>query len=398
MSDTLLYLVGLSYWSSMGEVAEGEQNMYTRSMVRRALGLGLLMTLVVLAMSACGEGRSEGGGQENEKSASGGSAAANGQIAFRRYFNPDQTKGALFTMNPDGSHIRQITHPPKSLPQDDYAEWSPDGQMIVFQREPTDFSTSRIMVVNPDTGDTRTVVIQASHPIEWPSHPDFTPDGHSIAYSRVVAPPNVQEPPEWKYYSAIFTVGLDGSDPRQVTSTPKRHKGQLATETTDPSFSPDGKMLTFVRYDPGEKNARFAVFVQPIGSPEDARQVTPWNLNCQDKPEFSSDGKLVLFRCLPEGEEGPSNLYWVRPDGTGLHKLTHEEDADKQYLGSSFSPSFSDGEGWITVGRTAGYGDEGNADVFRVLIEGGEVVREVNLTKSESWDSAPVWGSHPPVG
>src|SRR4028118_325531 len=89
----------------------------------------------------------------------------------------------------------------------------------------------------------------ANHPRQWPPPPHFPPDGHSIAYSRVVAPPNVQDPPEWKYYSAIFIVGLDGSDPRQVTSTPKRHKGQLATETTDPSFSPTGKMLTFVRYD-----------------------------------------------------------------------------------------------------------------------------------------------------
>jgi hypothetical protein len=96
--------------------------------------------------------------------------------------------------------------------------------------------------------------------------------------------------------------------------------------------------------------------------------------------------------CLPKGEEGPANLYWVHPDGTGLHKLTHE-DADKQYLGSSFSPSFSEGEGWITVGRTAGYGDGGNADVFRALIEDGEVVRSENLTKSAIWDSAPVCGA-----
>ena len=88
--------------------------MYRPALWRQALGLGLLVTLVVLAVSACGEDRSEGGVQENEKkkSESGGSAAANGQIAFRRYFNADQTKGALFTMNPDGSHIRQITHPP----------------------------------------------------------------------------------------------------------------------------------------------------------------------------------------------------------------------------------------------------------------------------------------------
>ena len=364
--------------------------------LRALLASGVLAALVVLSLSAYGE-EGRGGGDDEENESDG--PTRNGQIAFRRYFNADQTKGALFTMNPDGSHLRQITHPPKGMPQDDYAEWSPNGKRIVFQREPTDFSTSRIMVVNPDTGDTRTVVIQASHPSEWPSHPDFTPDGHSIAYSRVVAPPNVQDPPDWKYYSAIFIVGLDGSDPHQVTSTPKRHKGQLATETTDPAFSPNGKMLTFVRYDPREKkNDRFAVLVQPIGSPEDAQRITPWNLNCQEKPEFSSDGKLVLFRCLPKGEEGPSNLYWVHPDGTGLHQLTHEEDADKQYLGSSFAPGFHKGEGWITVGRTSGYGKEGNADVYRILIEDGEVVRSVNLTKSASWDSAPVWGTHPPVG
>ena len=84
-----------------------------RRRVRQALGLGLLVALVVLAMSACGEGSSEGGGEEN-KSETGGSAATNGQIAFRRWFDPDQTKGALFTMNPDGSHVRQITHPPRA--------------------------------------------------------------------------------------------------------------------------------------------------------------------------------------------------------------------------------------------------------------------------------------------
>jgi hypothetical protein len=70
-----------------------------------------------------------------------------------------------------------------------------------------------------------------------------------------------------------------------------------------------------------------------------------------------------------------------------------------QAVATHTSPSFSGGEGgWITVGRTAGYGEEGNADVFRLLLKDGEVVREVNLTKSAIWDSAPVWGSHQPIG
>ena len=139
------------------------------------------------------------------------------------------------------------------------------------------------------------------------------------------------------------------------------------------------------------------MFVQPIGAPEAAHRITPWKMNCQDRPTFSPDGKRVLFRCMPKGEEGPSNLYWVHPDGTDLHQLTLAP-ADKQYLGSSFAPSFHQGRGWITAGRTGGIGDEGNADVFRILIEDAQVVRVLNLTKSEKWDSGPGWGTHQPVG
>ena len=119
-------------------------------------------------------------------------------------------------------------------------------------------------------------------------------------------------------------------------------------------------------------------------------------MNCQDRPTFSPDDKLLLFRCAPRGEEGPSNLYFVHPDGTGLHRLTPAS-ADKQYLGSGFSPSFHQGHGWITAGRTGGFGEEGNADVFRLLIRDGQVVRKENLTKSEDWDSGPGWGTHQPV-
>jgi Tol biopolymer transport system component len=228
----------------------------------------------------------------------------------------------------------------------------------------------------------------------------FSPDGKSIAFRRIIGPED-----ESSIVEGIFIVGLDGSNPHQVTNVEKR--GAFEFEDFGSAFSPDGKMLVFDRErrqrEPqlgGEENFYHAVFLQPVdssGKPEDARQITPWKSNCQDHPEYSPDGKLVLFRCQPEGEGGPSNLYWVHPDGTGLHALTHE-DADKQYLGSSFSPGFSEGEGWITVGRTGGYGKDDNADVYRLLIKDGEVARSVNLTKSAIWDSGPVWGTHPPVG
>ena len=88
------------------------------------------------------------------------------------------------------------------------------------------------MVVNPDTGNTRTVVPCTGERCVYIVDPAFSPDGHSIAYSRTVAPPNAQNPPVWKLYSAIFIVGLDGKNSHQVTSTPKRRKGQPATLDT----------------------------------------------------------------------------------------------------------------------------------------------------------------------
>jgi hypothetical protein len=80
-----------------------------KTRLRAQLATGVLVCLTALALSACGEGSAGG---EEQKSASGGSAHTNGQIAFRQWFDPDQTEGALFTMNPDGNHVSQITHPP----------------------------------------------------------------------------------------------------------------------------------------------------------------------------------------------------------------------------------------------------------------------------------------------
>jgi Tol biopolymer transport system component len=360
--------------------------------------------VVALMMVAMALPAFAGGGDDDEEdneSASGGSTR-NGQIVFRRWFDPDQTKGALFTMNPDGSHIRQITHPPKGW-RDESPVWSPNGTKVAFERQRIDESMSRIMLIDLKTGDVREVTHcgpNQGQPKQGPPgrcesdfDPAFSPDGHSIAFRRILGPDK-----DCCRIEGIWIIGLDGSDPHQVTNVDP----ELPEAYSDfgPEFSPNGKMLVFDRTRVVSADDPHAVFVQPIGSPKGAHRITPWNLNCQDHPEFSPDGKLVLFRCLPKGEQGPSNLYWVHPDGTGLHQLTQAAAGKGPYWygGSSFSPSFSEGEGWIAVGRAPGYGNRGNADVFRVRLEDGDVVRSVNFTKSTIWDSNPSWGTHPPVG
>ena len=343
--------------------------------LRTLLALGVLVALVALILSACSSG-------STKKDATGG-PPADGQIVFRRWFDPEQTEAALFTMNSDGSHMRQITHPPEGW-RDLEPVWSPNGQKVAFYRQTIDESKSRIMVVDPDTGDVQKVT-QCTGRCIADFDPAWAPDGDSLAFDRLLGPDE-----DCCRIDGIWIVGLDGSDPHQVTNVDPKLPAAFAD--MGPQFSPDGKSLVFERVRLADD--RHAVFVQPIGSLQEARQITPWKSNCQDHPDWSPDGKLVLFRCLPD--DGSINVYWVHPDGTGLHQLT-QEGADEQtynYLSSSFSPGFSAGEGWITTSREPGYGAEGNADVFGFRIEDGEVVSSSNLTKSATWDSAPDWGSH----
>src|SRR5215204_4500582 len=188
--------------------------------VTAAMVMALMMVAMAVPVFAGGEGDDE---DNDNESASGGSTR-NGQIVFRRWFDPDQTKSALFTMNPDGSHIRQITHPPKGW-RDQNPAWSPDGKHVAFYRQRIDESMSRIMVINPDTGDVREVTHcgpDHGYPRGDPASsgecvadfdPAFSPDGHSIAFRRLLGPDR-----NCCLIDGIWIIGLDGSDPHQVTN------------------------------------------------------------------------------------------------------------------------------------------------------------------------------------
>jgi hypothetical protein len=129
--------------------------------LRVGLLMGLLMGLSLLLLVACDDQNSAKGGanQEHKKStsggtastnlqmgATGGSAATNGQIAFGRHqpaeLFRDQTPSAIFAMNPDGSHVSQITHPPRAFATTDRSGPPMGRGSPSFARESTRKSTS----------------------------------------------------------------------------------------------------------------------------------------------------------------------------------------------------------------------------------------------------------------
>jgi len=104
-------------------------------------------------------------------------------------------------------------------------------------------------------------------------------------------------------------------------------------------FSPDGTRLVYVRENsPLVKPAgRALVVARADGSGQ--QRITPWSLGAGDSPDWSPNGKLIVFRSPSSSFEG-SQIYVVRPDGTGLRQLTRFTPGTS-VLSYSFSPTGS---------------------------------------------------------
>src|SRR5215204_6249740 len=101
---------GVSRWASLFRGKEHGMKRLILLLVTISATMVVALMMVAMAVPVFAGGAGDDEDKDNQ-SASGGSASTNGQTIFRRWFDPDHTKGALFAMNPDGSHIRQITHP-----------------------------------------------------------------------------------------------------------------------------------------------------------------------------------------------------------------------------------------------------------------------------------------------
>jgi TolB protein len=281
----------------------------------------------------------------------------NGRIAFRRWFDKDQSWGAIFTINADGTRERQVTRPPRGT-RDEQPDWSPDGSLLVFTRSIPN-QPYAVYTVRPDGLGVRRLTPtcpKSSARQKCPEYvvPAFSPDGTQIAFA--------------------------GGPGIVVTDRNGRHRRVVVrsrAELDDPQFSPDGKRLAFVR---AGRKACCAIFIVNVDGTH-MRRVTPWSLAAGDNPDWSPDGKWILFRSdVPRVKQ--SQIYVIHPNGSGLTRLTLFK-RGTVVTSSSFSP---DGR-WIVFGAT---GVGGQPDVY-VMHADGTGMRPVTRTKL--WDSAPDWGA-----
>ena len=159
---------------------------------------------------------------------------------------PDYSKGYvwaiypsfdIFTANPDGSDLKQLTNTPG---YDAEAVISNDGKKVVF----TSIRNGDLDIYIMDASGRH--VKQLTHELGYDGGPFFSPDGRLIVY-RAHHPKPGQETTDYQdllkqnlirpTYLELWLMKPDGSQKRQITN--------LGAASFAPSFFPDGKHIIF---------------------------------------------------------------------------------------------------------------------------------------------------------
>jgi Tol biopolymer transport system component len=214
----------------------------------------------------------------------------NGKISFNRFFElgNDEFKAELFSVNPDGSNVFQVTNF-GLFTFSEFSDHSPDGRTLAFQR--FDFESEES---NPAT--------------------------------------------------QVWLTDADGTNARQLTDFAETDAYEGAF---DPAFSPDGRTLAIDAVADGVPG----IFLIPARAPAgdliteaDAQRVTsaPDDTAFDSEPQFSPDGRWIVFTrfsaaCLDgPPEDCETRIYKVRTNGTDLRLLA---DADVNASAPDWHPS-----------------------------------------------------------
>jgi Tol biopolymer transport system component len=232
-------------------------------------------------------------------------------IAYE-WFQPGKDNKDLLLVRPDGSDAHAIA---SDVPGSHYSpSWSPDGRRIAFVVRDDATPEGSIWTANADgSGATLLSAGGDACPVGL-FHPNWSPDGTKLA---VVCYPggSVTES------VAIMDVATKAIT-RLATMT---HPEAVNNQAT---WSPDGRMIAFdvVHWDPtGAVSDGWLIAVVPAAGGQ-VRRITPFE-TFMAHPDWSPNGQELVVGSYDihdiNSTDQPSNLYTMKPDGSGLRQLTH---------------------------------------------------------------------------
>ena len=256
----------------------------------------------------------------------------NGRIAF---IIPGLTFGNVYTMNPDGSDVRQLTSFGTS-PAVTVARWSPDGSRLVFGLTLGINAQTQLWIMNGDGSNQHLLLNDPSFLDDGAS---FSPDGSQIVFNRCPIVNNALTG------CNIYRVEADGTGLTAINA--------FQTDVFDgaPVYSPDGGTIAFEGFN---KDGFLEVIWLMNADGSNIRPLTPPELEA-GAPDWSPDGQKIAFFTNSLGGVLDEELWTINANGTGLTRLTNNNSHWNGYLTGphDISPSWAPQGNAITFERAS---------------------------------------------
>jgi Tol biopolymer transport system component len=301
-------------------------------MIRKlAFGLALILAGGLLAAAPAGAAKPAAA----EPDAAKHSAV---RLVWTRAVDSDFSAAAIVIGDPNGKHVRALTHPASGVFDID-AQISPHGKKVLYEQDFPDGS-ARIGLVNSDGSHDHLLNLGCGDTCLGDLTPAFTPDGRHVIWTRVTGPVDASGNAA---SAVLWKANLDGSH-RHRFSQP----GIDGTfEDYRARFAPGGYLI-FERLRDSDMDQ--AVF-RMTPNHRHIRRLTPWALDADIadiSPAKSGPTKgLVVFETYGHGAPKgrgqaiatvPAACRPVRKCTSEIRKLTPSGDPQHENFNPSWDP------------------------------------------------------------
>jgi TolB protein len=194
--------------------------------------------------------------------------------------------------------------------------------------------------------------------------PSWSPDGRRLAFTRR----------RGLGKSSIWTMKVNGTGLHRLTRSTESDQ--------DPAWSADGKTIAFTPIYP---SAIWLIEADAANERQLTRPPKPDEWDGDFQPDWSPDGDWIAFSRSDDpiyGGRGTTlrhDIFVVRPDGTGLRRLT-------RHAGANFWPA------WSPDGKRIVFGsDRKHTDLMDIYVMNANGSGQKRLTKGTVDNESPDW-------
>jgi Tol biopolymer transport system component len=154
------------------------------------------------------------------------------KIAFDSDRRNHQGRQEIYVMDADGTNVRRLSTLPSDAMYDIAPRFSPEGSRIVFTRYITDPGRSALFTVRVDGSGLKQLTPWGN----GAGDADYSPDGNKIVFE---AAPNAGPTERGRCFGEIYTVDSDGQHLTNIADN------RCQAGSGDPVWSPNGKKILF---------------------------------------------------------------------------------------------------------------------------------------------------------